>query len=104
MRNRIAEQKCTKNHGGSAGSMESALMHLMHQFEKIMLKYTCYIEDGDECSVIKVLETKQCDDDFVIQKLECASHMQETLSLRLRNLRQNLREKIFSDGWKKIYW
>ena len=93
---------CSKNHSGSAGSMESksAINIFSNSIEKYNLRYVHYTGDGDTESYIKVVDTKLYGN-FTPQKLECVGHVQKRLGTRLRKLRDEKKHEILSDG-KKI--
>ena len=93
---------CSKNHIGSAGSMESkgAINIFTNSLQKYNLRYAHYIGDGDTESYKKVTDTKPYGD-FIPQKLECVGHVQKRLGTRLRKLRNEKKHEKLSDG-KKI--
>ena len=93
---------CSKNHIGSAGSMESkgANNIFTNSLQKYNLRYADYIGDGDTESYKKVTDTKPYGD-FIPQKLECVGHVQKRLGTRLRKLRNEKKPEKLSDG-KKI--
>ena len=93
---------CSKNHSGSAGSMESkgAINIFSKLIEKYNLRYVHYIGDGDTESYKKVVGAKLYGD-FTPQKLECVGHVQKRLGARLRKLRNEKKHEILSDR-KKI--
>ena len=93
---------CSKNHGGSAGSVESkgAINIFSKSIEKYNLRYVHYIGDGDTESYKKVVGAKLYGD-FTPLKLKCVGHVQKRLGTRLRKLRHEKTHEILSDG-KKI--
>ena len=93
---------CSKNHIGSAGSMESkgAINIFTNSLQKYNLRYAHYIGDGDTESYKRVTDTKPYGD-FIPQKLECVGHVQKRLGTRLRKLRNEKKLEKLSDG-KKI--
>ena len=94
---------CSKNHSGSAGSMESKgpINIFSKSVEKYNLRYVYYISDGDTESYKKVVGAKLYGD-FTPQKLECVGHVQKRLGTRLRKLRNEKKHKILSDGKKNL--
>ena len=92
---------CSKNHNGSAGSMESkgAINIFSNSIEKYNLWYVHYIGDGDIASYKKVADSKFYGD-FTLEKLECVGHVQKRLGTRLRKLRTGKKHEMLSDGKK----
>ena len=82
------EHKCSINHKGSAGSMESAgaIEIFQRSINNHKLRYNNYIGDGDSSSFNKVVQSKPYGETFIINKLECVGHIQKRLGCRLRTL------------------
>ena len=85
---------CSKNHDGSAGSMEVAgiLECFKSSIEQYGLWYTEYLGDGDSKSYKQVCEADPYG--LPISKLECIGHIQKRVGLKLRNLKE---EGMFND-------
>ena len=94
------EHKCSINHEGSAGSIESAgaIEIFQRSINNRKLRYNNYIGDGDFSSFNKVVQNKPYGKTFIINKLECAGHIQKRLGCCLRTLRQTYISKNLSDG------
>ena len=92
--------QCKINHTKSAGSMESvgACTLFQRSVEKNKLRYTSYIGDGDTSSFSDVQKLQPYENDTVIEKKDCISHVQKRLSTRCRTLRQNYMKRKLSDG------
>ena len=84
------ECKCSINHKGSAGSMESAgaIEIFQRSINNGKLRYNNYMGDGDSSSFSKVVQSKRYGETFIINKLECVGHIQKLLGCRLCALRQ----------------
>lgn len=95
--------KCTKNHFGSAGSMEvKGIMNIFHRSQdRYGVRYTNYIGDGDTSTYHTVAESKPYGPDVPIIKEECIGHIQKRMSTRLRTLKKVNKHVELSDG-KKI--
>ena len=94
-----ADHKCSSNHVGSAGAMESvgALRIFTRSETTRNLRYTKYLGDGDSSSFKTVSESKPYED-VDIEKLECVGHIQKRVGTRLRNLRKDYKGKKLSDS------
>ena len=94
------QHKCSINHKGSAGSMESAgaIEIFQRSINNHKLRYNNYIGDGDSSSFNKVVQSKPYGETFIINKLEYVRHIQKRLVYRLRTLRQTYKSKKLSDG------
>ena len=94
------EHKCSINHKGSAGSMESAgdIEIFQWSMNNHNLRYNSYIGDGDSSSCNKVVQSKPYGKTFIINKLKCIGHIQKRLGRRLCTLRQTYKWKKLSDG------
>ena len=94
------EHKCSINHKGSAGSMESAgaIEIFQRSINNHKLRYNNYIGDGDSSSFNKVVQSKPYGKTFIINKLDCVGQIQKRLGCRLRTLRQTYKGKKLSDG------
>ena len=94
------EHKCSINHKGSAGSMESAgdIEIFQWSMNNHNLRYNSYIGDGDSSSCNKVVQSKPYGKTFIINKLDCVGQIQKRLGCRLRTLRQTYKGKKLSDG------
>ena len=68
--------------------------------EKYNLRYVHYIGDGETASYKKIVDAKLYGD-FTPQKLECVGHVQKTLGIRLRKLRNEKKHEILSDKFRK---
>ncbi|CAB3982713.1 Hypothetical predicted protein [Paramuricea clavata] len=93
-----ADHKCSSNHVGSAGAMESvgALRIFTRSETTRDLRYTKYLGDGDSSSFKTVSESKPYED--IDNKLECVGHIQKRVGTRLRNLRKDYKGKKLSDN------
>lgn len=93
------KHKCSSNHVGSAGAMESvgALRIFTRSESTRGLRYTKYLGDGDSSSFKTVKESKPYDG-VEVQKLECVGHVQKRVGSRLRNLRKDYKGKKLSDN------
>ncbi|GFX62726.1 uncharacterized protein TNCV_3007631 [Trichonephila clavipes] len=91
---------CRKNYSGSAGKMEvDGMLRIFNRSEKFHnLKYSNYIGDGDTKTFNALSENKQYGDDHLIQKIECAGHVQKRMGTRLRKLKLVYSKKKLSDG------
>ena len=67
------EKKCTRNHEGSAQSMEAAGMVdlWMNSITKRGLRYTTFVGDGDSKGYNNVVKTKPYGPDVLIVKENC---------------------------------
>ena len=85
---------CSKNHDGSAGSMEVAgiLECFKSSIEQYGLRYTEYLGDGDSKSYKQVCVADPYG--LPISKLECIGHIQKRVGRKLRNLKE---EGTFKD-------
>ena len=94
------EHKCSINHEGSAGSIESAgaIEIFQRSINNRKLRYNNYIGDGDFSSFNKVVQNKPYRKTFIINKLECVGHIQKRLGCCLRTLRETYIGKKLSDG------
>ena len=95
-----ADHKCSSNHGGSAGSMESvgaSRMFLRSQLQHD-LRYVNYLGDGDSSSFKCVNDSKPYGEDCCITKMECIGHVQKRVGSRLRKLKTSYKGKLLSDG------
>lgn len=93
--------KCTINHFGSSGAMESAgAITIFKRSQNLhKLRYTGYIGDGDSNSYKSVTDSAPYGN-TKIEKLECVGHVQKRMGTRLRNLRTMMKGKVLSDGKK----
>ena len=57
-----------------------------------------YIGGGDTESFKKVADSKPYGHDLKPIKLECVEHVQKRLGTRLRKLRNDMKDKVLSDG------
>ena len=94
------EHKCSINHKGSAGSVESAgaIEIFQQSINNHKLRYNNYIGDGDSSSFNKVVQSKPYGETFIINKLECVGHIQKRLGCRLRTLGKTYKGKKISVG------
>ena len=91
-----SSHNCSINHKGSAGSMgvQRAIAIFLQSIQQNGLCYKNYVGGGDSSSFLKVVENKQCGEDFVINKLECVVRIQKRLGNKLRLLRQSMKGKF----------
>ena len=70
------EGACQKNHEGSSGAMEvmAALEIWKRSEERLHLRFTEVISDGDAKTVTKLQESKPYGEDVTITKYECVGH------------------------------
>lgn len=62
------------------------------------MRYTTLLGDGDSKEFDSVNEMKPYGEDLEIKKIECVGHVEKRMGMRLRNLRQNLKGTLLSDG------
>lgn len=84
------DEDCTKNHEGSAGSMEveSVKKMFLRSEEVHGVKYGNYIGDGDSKTFAAILKLNPYGDDHQVLKSECIGHVQKRMGTRLRNIRK----------------
>ena len=84
----LEKNECTANHQGPAGNMEVSSIVAMFQcsLEKLGLRYSNYIGDGDSKTYSGILNAKPYGEDFLINKKECVGHVQKRMGKRLRDL------------------
>lgn len=97
---RLHKLKCSANYTGSSGGMEvvGAKRICSRSVDKLGVKYTKYLGDGDSKGFEAVLEDKPYGEDVVIEKLECVGHVQKRLGTRLRKLKTTMKNQKLSDG------
>lgn len=90
---------CSKNYEGTSGGMEAAAaVKMFSRSEKERgVFYTKFLGDGDSKAYKSVTESMPYVNK-TITKLECVGHVQKRMGTRLRKLKQNLKDKILSDG------
>ena len=93
-----SDHSCTRNHTGSAGTMEAAgaIKIFSQSIEKYELQYLEYL-DGDTSAYKKVVESKPYGED-TIEKRECIGHVQKRVRGRLRKLKEKYHGVKLSDG------
>ncbi|GFT99422.1 uncharacterized protein TNCV_3238821 [Trichonephila clavipes] len=75
------------------------MLRIFNRSEKLHnLKYSNYIGDGDTKTFNALSENKPYGDDYLIQKIECAGHVQKRMGTRLRKLILVYSKKKLSDG------
>lgn len=97
----LAKHKCSINHIGSAGAMESegALTIFKQSKELYGIQYAKYLGGGDSKALKTVTEAQLYD--LKIEKLECTGHIQKRMGKALLNLtsdNKTLRFIADSDG------
>ncbi|GFW14803.1 uncharacterized protein TNCV_1562661 [Trichonephila clavipes] len=94
------EISCRKDYLGYAGKMEvDGMLRIFNRLEKLHnLKYSNYIGDSDTKTFNAFSENKPYGDDYLIQKIECVSHVQKRMGTRLRKLILVYSKKKLSDG------
>jgi hypothetical protein len=94
------KEVCGANYQGASGGMEVAGAKTLcnRSEEKLGLRYTKYLGDGDSKGFMSVLESKPYGNNVEIKKLECVGHIQKRLGTRLRNLKKSLKKVKLSDG------
>jgi hypothetical protein len=83
-------EHCSKNHEGTAGSMEQAIAHVMwtRSVDENKLRYITFLSDGDSKSYNHVRAAQPYGPDKLIHKEECVNHVGKRLGTALRNLRK----------------
>ena len=92
------ESQCKINHKKSSGAMEgaSAVILFKNSIDRRNLRYTTYVGDGDTSSYKEVCDSKPYGD-IIISKKEGRGHVQKRVGTRLRNLRKEMKGKLFTD-------
>lgn len=98
-----ANGQCRRNHFGSAGSMEvEGMKQMFHRSEeKLGVRYTSYIGDGDTATFGAVRDSLPYGPNVSLVKEECVGHVQKRMYSRLKKLKDKNKSKILADG-KKI--
>lgn len=96
--------ECSKNHHGSAGSMEPAGMEQIFRRSAATrkLQYTGYLGDGDSKSFALVSGAQPQIYDTDIEKLECCGHVQKRMGKRLMDKVKQCKHKIYVHEGKKV--
>lgn len=91
---------CQANYSGSSGGMEvaGALKLCNRSKDKLNLRYTRYLGDGDSKGFANVLENNPYGVDVNITKLECVDHVQKRLGSRLRRMKKDKKKIKLKDG------
>lgn len=91
---------CLANYSGSSGGMEvlGATKLCSRSEEKLQLRFTKYLGDGDSKGFMAVLENNPYGQDVPISKLECVGHIQKRLGTRLRRLKKEKKGVKLNDG------
>lgn len=86
---------CQANYSNSSGGMEvaGALKLCNRSKDKLNLRYTRYLGDGDSKGFANVLENDPYGVYVNITKLECVDHVQKRLGSRLRRLKKEKTER-----------
>eukprot|EP00794_Sanderia_malayensis_P008342 gene8342-9243_t len=96
------ENKCSINHTGSTGSMETsgAIKMLIRFVEKRSLQYTTFIGDGDTDCFASVRDEcyKVFQNKYVVTREECVGYVQERLEASLRRYKTGMKGKKLCDG------
>lgn len=89
------------NYSGSSGGMEAAgaLKLCNRSKDKLNLRYTRYLGDGDSKGFANVLENNPYGVDVNITKLECVGHVQKRLGSRLKRMKRQEKDK--TERWKR---
>ena len=84
----VRSHKCSMNHDGSSGSMESegAIRIFNRSIANYKLRYVNYIGDGDSSAYKKVKESNPYSSDDLPRKLECVGHIQKRVGTGLLKL------------------
>jgi hypothetical protein len=90
--------KCSKNHEGSAGSMEvnGMLALFKHSRKEWGLDYTLHLGDGDSKAFAAVRDASA----YKVEKLECCGHVQKRMGKRLMDKVSSNKSKTFSHNGK----
>lgn len=93
---------CSRNHFGSAGSMEVEGIKKMFCRSKELLgvRYTNYIGDGDTSTYPAICDSQPYGPDVTIIKEECVGHVQKRMYSRLKKLKEKNKSVLLSDGKK----
>lgn len=95
----IPRHICTKNHTGSAGSMEVAGMtriFLRSETDR-KVRYVKYLGDGDTKTYSEICKAKPYSD-ITVEKLECVGHVQKRMGTRLRKYKDKMKGVKLPDG------
>lgn len=77
-------EKCTANHGSSAGKMEveGIVQMFLRSLEKFGVRYRNYIGDGDSKTFKMLLNVFPYGEEFIVKKLECVLHVSKRIFKR----------------------
>ena len=94
------ESECSKNHSGSAGSMEVEGMKKIfsRSLEKHSVRYVNYTGVGDTKSYKSVSESEPYGPGVTIKKIECVGHVQKRMGTNLRKKKKDIAGQKLSDG------
>jgi len=92
------KHNCTKNHQGTAGSMETTGMVRIfcRSLEKRGTRYLNYLGDGDSKAFSAVKDAMPYGPDTTIEKLECVGHVQKRMGTMLLSKVEQCKGKEFS--------
>ena len=87
----LHEPKCSANHKGSspAMEMEGAKVLWSRSVERLNLRYTTVVSDGDSKTIQALNEMKPYGEDVPIVKHECVVHVQKRVGKAIINLHTN---------------
>ena len=94
---------CQLNHLGSSPVMEpEGAMRIWNRSEqKLHLRYTSMISDGDCKTHTQLNDLQPYGPDAKVVKHECVSHVEKRMATRLRNLKKT---KVFGADGKQLRW
>ena len=99
----VHKPHCELNHFGSSPLMESegAMKLWTRSVEKLHLRYTTVISDGDSKTHKQLVDLQPYGLDVVIEKNECVGHVEKRMGTRLRNLKKT---KVYDKDGKLLKW
>ena len=99
---KASHTNCHINHSTSSEDMEaSAAVEMFgRSVEKLHLKYTTFVGDGDSSSFGRVREamTAKFGDKYPVVKEECVGHVQKRMGTALRKFKKEMKGRKLADG------
>lgn len=86
------KDRCEKNHAGSSPAMEAeaALAIWKRSEDRLHLRFTQVISDGDSKTVAQLQEEKPYGENVTITKYECVGHIQKRVGKQLREVKKKV--------------